>query len=177
MKVHECDYFLPKKSLGPMTTDYRSEIDTSPVLNPTDAAYYQSLIDILRWMVELGRVHITTEISMLSLCLAMPREGHFKQLFHMFSYLEKEHNSEMTFDHTMPDIDMLEFPRQDWDNKVYANERGELKEDVPTNLPTLLGKGFKMRVFVGSDHAGDQATRRSRTGFIVFLNNALIYWT
>ena len=31
----------------------------------------------------------------------------------------------------------------------------ELKEDVPTNLQTSLGKGFKMRVFVDSDHTGD----------------------
>ena len=34
-----------------------------------------------------------------------------------------------------------------------------------------------MRVFVDSDHAGDQVTRRSRTGFIVYLNSALVYWS
>ena len=35
-----------------------------------------------------------------------------------------------------------------------------------------------MRVFVDSDHAGDQITRRSQTGFLVYLNNTLIlYWT
>ena len=34
-----------------------------------------------------------------------------------------------------------------------------------------------MRMLVDSDHAGDQVTCRSRTGFLVFLNNALIYWT
>ena len=44
---------------------------------------------------------------------------------------------------------------------MYANERGELKEEVPTNLPTLLGKVFTMRVFVDSDHPGDQVMRRS----------------
>ena len=44
------------------------------------------------------------------------------------------------------------------------------------NLPTPLGKGFKMQVFVDSDHAGDQVTRRSQTGFLVYLNNVLIYW-
>ena len=31
-------------------------------------------------------------------------------------------------------------------------------------------------MLVDSDHAGDQVTRRSRTGFLVYLNNALIYW-
>ena len=34
-----------------------------------------------------------------------------------------------------------------------------------------------MRVFVDFDHAGDQVTRRSQTGFLVYLSNALIYWT
>lgn len=29
---------------------------------------------------------------------------------------------------------------------------------------------------VDSDHAGDQVTRRSRTGYLVYLNSALIYW-
>ena len=60
---------------------------------------------------------------------------------------------------------------------MYANERGELKEDVPLNMSTPLGNGFKMRVFVDSDHAGDQVTRKSRTGFLVYLNNSFIYWS
>jgi hypothetical protein len=33
-----------------------------------------------------------------------------------------------------------------------------------------------MRVFVNSDHAGNLMTWRSTTGFIIFLNNAPIYW-
>ena len=128
-------------------------------------------------MVDLGRVDITTEVSMLSSCLALPKKGHLKQLFQMFAYLEKQHNSEMVFDHTVPAIDYSDFPKQDWENTVYTNERGELKEDVLLNMPTPLGKIFKMQVFVDSDHAGDQVTRRSRTGFLVYLNNLLIYWS
>lgn len=33
-----------------------------------------------------------------------------------------------------------------------------------------------MRVYIDSDHAGESLTRRSRTGFIVFLNKAPVYW-
>ena len=40
-----------------------------------------------------------------------------------------------------------------------------------------MEEGFCMQVFVNSDHVGDQVTRRSRTGFRVYLNNELIYWT
>ena len=53
---------------------------------------------------------------------------------------------------------------------------GEMKEELPTKMPKPRGQGFTMRVYVDSDHAGDCLTRRSRTGFIVFLNSAPIYW-
>ena len=33
-----------------------------------------------------------------------------------------------------------------------------------------------MRAFIDADHAGDVVTRRSRSGFIVYLNSAPIYW-
>ena len=52
-----------------MSNDYRPEVDISEELDATDAAYYQSLIGIVRWMVELGRVDICCEVSMLSLSL------------------------------------------------------------------------------------------------------------
>ena len=98
------------------------------------AGYYQTLIGVLRWMVELGRVDITTEVSMVSSCLALPREGHLQALFHLFRYLELKHNALLAFDPSEPDFDMNNFVREDWSNTIYANERGELKEDVPTNL-------------------------------------------
>ena len=101
-----------------MVTDYRAEIDVSPELNVTDAAYYQLLIGVGRWMVELRLLDICTEVSMLSSCLALPREGHLQQLFRMFSYLEKQHNCEMVFDYTVPDIGTSDFLKEDWDNIV-----------------------------------------------------------
>ena len=33
-----------------------------------------------------------------------------------------------------------------------------------------------MTLFVDSDHAGDKVTRRSRTGYVVFLQNSPITW-
>ena len=62
-----------------MTNGYQPKLDVSTELNPRDASQYQSLIGILRWIVELGRVDICCEMSMLSSHLAMPREGHLEQ--------------------------------------------------------------------------------------------------
>ena len=49
---------LPTRAETPLQTSYRPELDVSPELGPVEAAYYQSLIGILRWIVELGRVDI-----------------------------------------------------------------------------------------------------------------------
>ena len=69
---------MPNKADTPLTTTYRPELDVSRELNVDDAAYYQSLIGILRWIVELGRVDVCLEVSMMSSHLALPREGHLE---------------------------------------------------------------------------------------------------
>ena len=67
-------------------------------------------------------------------------------------------------------------PKEDWSYLIYGDK--DLKEVLPRNIPLPLGgKSMTMRVFVEIDHAGDQVTRRSRTGFIVFLNYSHIYWS
>ena len=53
---------------------------------------------------------------------------------------------------------------------------GDVKEAMPPNAPKPLGKEVELRMFVDSDHAGDKATRRSRTGFMIYMNTALINW-
>ena len=92
-----------------MQTTYRPELDVSPELKDADAAYYMSLIGILHWMVELGRVDICLECSMMSSHLALPREGHLEQLFHIFAYLKKYHNTELVYDPSDPMIDESQF--------------------------------------------------------------------
>ena len=77
-----------------MQTSYRPELDVSPELNASDAVYYMSLIGVLRWIVELGRVDVCLECSLLSSHLALPREGHMLQLFQIFAYMKKYHNTE-----------------------------------------------------------------------------------
>lgn len=169
------DRQLPAKSTTPTKVGYRPEIDTSRELNAEEASYFHQQIGILRWIVELGRVDIYTEVSMLSSCLALPREGHLEQVFHVFSYLKKHHNAVMVFDPREPDIDFdHHFPDQDWSYSTMSKE--DMKEELPPNMPKALGKSFIIRAYVDSDHAGDQVTRRSRTGFIVYLNGAPIYW-
>ncbi len=103
---------------------------------------------------------------MMSLMMANPRGGHFKQLFHVFGCLKSNHNAEMVFDPTLPEIDMDKFPKEDWSHTPYA----DFKEQLPHDTRKQLGFGFRISAYV------DSIPRRSRTGFIVFLDSAPIYW-
>eukprot|EP00804_Cyclotella_cryptica_P019398 CCRYP_006588-RA/>CCRYP_006588-RA protein AED:0.13 eAED:0.13 QI:0/0/0/1/0.75/0.6/5/0/864 len=160
---------LPSKAENPFAIGYSPELDDSPELDPSLSSYYQSQIGILRWMVELGRIDMMTEVSMLASHLAMPREGHLEAIFHIYAYLKQKYNSRLAFDPTYPSIDMSDFKECDW-KQFY----GDVKEAIPPNAPEPRGKDVDLRMFVDSDHAGDKLTRRSRTGFMIFMNTALI---
>jgi hypothetical protein len=66
---------------------------------------------------------------------------------------------------------MKDFPKYDW-TEFYGNA----KELMPDDMPPPLGKDVDLRMMVDSDHAGDRRIRRSRTGFLIFCNMALIDW-
>jgi len=164
---------LPTKAKVPMSPGYRPELDTSPELKPQEAAYYQSLIGILRWIVELGRSGICVEVSMLASHMILPRRGHLDQIYHIFAYLNNMHNSEIVFDHLEPENPDYLFEGHDWKDTVYGN----CSEILPNIAPESRRYGFIMRAFVDSDHVGDSITRRSRTGSIIYLNSSPVYYS
>ena len=69
-------YLKKKKSENPFVEDYELEIDETPSLQQYLAYWYQSLIEMIRWMVEIVRVDIITELSMMASQMDMPREVH-----------------------------------------------------------------------------------------------------
>ncbi len=151
----------------PIAFGYRPELDTTPLLNPDQANYYQSLIGVLRWAIELGRIDILIHVSMLSSFLAAPRQGHLSQVHHIFAYLKKYPRSTMVFDDTTPIVDPSTFFQADW-TEFYR----DAKELIPPNAPTPRGKPVEMYCFCDADHAGDKITRRSHSGILLFLNRA-----
>jgi hypothetical protein len=75
------------------------------------------------------------------------------------------------FDPTYPHVDMSDFKICDWKN-FYGN----VEEAIPTDAPESRGKEVDLRLYVDSDHAGEKLTRRSRTGYFIFLNMAPVTW-
>ena len=79
---------MSKKPGTPIPTSYIPELHITLELISTDAAYYQSLVVILLYIVELGIVDICLDVLFLSSHLALPRECHLDNIFHIFAYLK-----------------------------------------------------------------------------------------
>jgi hypothetical protein len=80
-------YSIPARGDNPFPVDYDPSTDLSDILDPECSSFYQHLIGVMRWMVELGHIDIATEVSMLSSYLACPREGHLENALHVMGYL------------------------------------------------------------------------------------------
>ena len=167
-KVDQC---LPTRVTTPVSQGYRPELDQSNELDAKRGQYYQSLIGVLRWICELGRLDILVAVSMLSRYLVSPREGHLQQVFHIFAYLKHHKRSKMVFDDSELVFDESTFKKCDW-SEFYP----EAAEAIPHNAPMECGNGVVTSCFVDADHAGCKATRRSHTGVILFVNKAPIQW-
>ena len=136
---------------NPWPSNYTTEDDESPELPPMLASYYQHLIRILHWIVELGRVDLVTEVSLLASQMAMPRCGHLDAALHVIAHLKSQSNAQMVFDPTYPDIYCPEFKKQDW-----THFNGDVREAISMNTPEPRGKDADLRLMVDSDHAGDK---------------------
>eukprot|EP00957_Ditylum_brightwellii_P141400 10773628-Ditylum_brightwellii.AAC.1 len=147
-----------------MRASYRPEFDITHVLSLLNSASYQSLIGMLRWMVELERIDICLEVPMILSHLAIPREGHMAVVLRIFAHLRKYHNTELVFDSSDPVVDELAFEQQDWISSVFGHVQG--KKEIPSNMPESSSIGFVVRAKVDVDHTGDTITRQSRTDFI-----------
>ncbi len=111
------------------------------------------MIGTLRWMVKIGRINIAPEVSLLSLHLAYPHEGHLEEALHVMAYLQQKHNSRLIFDPSYPDIGMTSFKECDW-REFY----GKVAKAIPVDALEPLGKDVDLRMLVDSDHAGNKET-------------------
>ena len=127
---------------------------------------------MLRWAVELGRVDILLETSLLSSHLALPREGHLEAVYQVFAYLKRHQKAPIWMDDKVPTIDERQFKASDWSTSIYQGAY----EETPPKMPKPLGNPIQMVCFVDASHANDVVTRRSQTGFIIYVNNSPIDW-
>ena len=70
----------------PWHITYCPEVDVSPELGAYEAGCFQSLIGVLRQIVELGRSDLAMETSAMAYMMSLPRKVLFKFLFQNFPF-------------------------------------------------------------------------------------------
>jgi len=160
---------LPSKCSTPFQSGYHPSEDVTPELNGDGLTFFQEQIGVLRWAIELGRVDILLEVSLLSSHLALPRVGHLQQVYHIFGYLKTSPRRRLYFDPDHPIISEKRFQSFDWED-FYA----DAKEPIPYDMPEPLGNNAEIHAFVDASHASDKTNRRSQTGILIFVNRAPI---
>ena len=165
---------LPVKAVTPMSSGYRPEIDASDELDTDDITFFQEIIGILRWMIELGRVDILFEVSLLSSYQASPRLGHLLQALHIVAYIKRKTKLTLYFDPSYPIIDENCFTGNS--PSVFQDHYRNAKEELPLRMPIPRIRMVNTTAFVDASHAADKVTRRSHTGFLIFANKAPIIW-
>lgn len=84
--LEKMDPFLKKKAPLALPTGCCPEMDLSSHCNEADHSFHQEQAGVLRWAVELGRINICCEVSMLASHCAAPRVGHLKAPLHVFAH-------------------------------------------------------------------------------------------
>jgi hypothetical protein len=128
------------------------------------------MIGILRWAVELGRIDIQVEVAIMSQYQASARQGHLEALYLIFHFLWKNPKKRLVMDPKQPEVDESVFNNTAQWEEFY----GSLREEDPPNMPTPLGRAVSMTAFVDADHGSNVITRRSQTGYFLFVMNALM---
>ena len=155
-----------------MNENYAPELDISRELGDDLATRYQQMIGILRWSIELGRIDIITEISHLSSFNCSPREGHLEATYQIFEYLySHKTGGRIVYDPNTPKVVEGAYVEVNW-NEVY----GDIKEQIPDNVPEERGLPVVITMFCDAAHAGNKVNRRSQTGILFFLQMAPIIW-
>jgi Reverse transcriptase (RNA-dependent DNA polymerase) len=155
----------------PLESNYKPELDNSPELDDQQTNYYQSIIGVLQWIVELGRIDIAYEVGTMARHAAAPREGHMRNAIHIFRFLKAHMRSRLVLDHQKRDFTGCRWVVHDW-ARYYP---GACKQ-IGDNNPQPLGASVQITMFVNASFASDPVTRKSVTGILIFVNGAPVDW-
>ena len=126
-------------------------------------------------MVTVGKPDLCATVASLNRFGACPRERHLQLAIRVFGYVK-------TVAHKVIAIDSrpMESNRETPDYKKlrpdFLQDYPDAVEEIDINFPTVFGPVLQTTFMVDSDHAHDQVTRKSLTGFIGFVGSTPITW-
>ena len=95
-------------------------------------------------------------------------------MFHIFGYLKQNPKRTLCFSPLHPDLSGGSFNYEA--AKDFKEFYVDAEEEIPADAPELRGEEVIMIAYVDASHASNKKTRRSHTGYLIFINMAPIVW-
>ena len=87
--------------------------------------------------------------------------------------LKKNPKLTIYFDPAQP---MINYGIFQTNREEFKEQYRDAEEEMPHRMPKPRGRSIKITAFVDASHAANKKTRRSHTGFVIFINRAPILW-
>jgi hypothetical protein len=106
--------------------------------------------------VELGRIDIIIDVSILSTYLCLPCEFHIDAVLHVFAYLAHHQHMRVVIDPTYLVVDMCAFVKTDW-KSMYRELKKSFLMMLLFSMGTMLTFAFLLiLIILGSISQGIQ---------------------
>jgi len=96
-----------------------------------------------------------------------------EELMHIFAFLKKKPKVTQYYDPALPKIDYSTFKTNPSDFKEYYRDA---EEQLPHNMLKPRGRPVTMMAFVDASFASNKMTRKSHTGYLLFVNRSPVAW-
>jgi hypothetical protein len=142
-----------KKQKAPLPSLHKPELDVAAELTAEAGSRHLQLVCALPWAIELGRIDIPCEVSVLSQHSASPWVGHLEAAHHVFGCLLAHSKSKLVLNPAplKPEAGESAFQHgADW-----VPFCGDVEEQLPPKMPKPRGKKVSVRCFVDANRAGN----------------------
>jgi hypothetical protein len=112
-------------------------------------------------------------VATMSSFRCAPRQGHVDRLKRIYGYLKRNPDGAVRFRTGIPDHESRQLPmKYEWINSIY----GPNVEELPSMMPTPLGKPFRTTTYADANLMHCLVTGRSMSGIIHMVNQTPIQW-
>ena len=95
------------------------------------------------------------------------------QALHIFAYLKRKPKLTLYYEPGFPRMDYSNFRTKQED---FLEHYRDATEPMPHHQPRKRGPTVTTTEFVDASHAANRKTRKSHTGYLIFINRAPIIW-
>ena len=133
------------------------------------------VLGMLQWLMSIGRPDLSQVVASLNRFGTAPRAGHLKLALWAFGFIKQTPNKVIAIDTRPLPINR---PTPDFDKLIpdFLQDYPDAKEEIASHFPHAFGSVLDTSILVDSNHAHNQATRKSITGLLAYVGSTLVLW-